>query len=614
MKLMTIVSLILLSQATLAAQLPLVFMRENDSGKQIILSENGKESVLSTGARWHLYPDISPDGQWVTWVEGPSDKDLSVVLYNRGTRARERWTTPVRGMGLQPRFSKNGKQIFFSAPTKTGNRIAVINLAANRTDVIGREADGTRLYTFEPTMVPHDGQGYFPRPASDGSFVVFQRNTLNGKEIVEYDFMSQQIRVLAQGMAPALSADENWVAYTSKEGGSWDIWLVNRRTGGKTQLTNDPKDEMAPTFLPDNSVVFASNRTEHFQLYQMEKGDWTQVVTSDADDYAPNFAGEPALKQSLLAPMLPPLRSSFGAIEHDGKIYVCGGHAGSEHTYPLESFVDNMQVYNPATAAWRELAPRPHKAHGFQLASYGRYIYAFGGFAFDPNNNPKWKSIDSIDRFDTVTETWATVGQLPRARSSNVVATVGSKAYLIGGWDSTPKTPGDLEGTFHSAVDVFDMATEKVRVADWTLPAPLRRAFTAVVHNDNIILVGGLGVGSSHFELIASVTEINPVTGFMNEISTLPFATFAPAAGMLGEELMVFGGMFKTGEQDYEYVSHAYAMSMANLTWRHTGHFLQETKGFSQVVPFQGGLAVLGGHHYYVDRDSPVNTVEFFSK
>jgi hypothetical protein len=53
---------------------------------------------------------------------------------------------------------------------------------------------------------------------------------------------------------------------------------------------------------------------------------------------------------------------------------------------------------------------------------------------------------------------------------------------------------------------------------------------------------------------------------------------------------------------------------MNKMTWRHTGRFLQETKGFSQVVPFQGGLAILGGHHYYSDRDEPVATVEFIGK
>lgn len=593
---------------------PMVFMRENANGKQIMLKEEHREMALTEGAEWHLYPDISADGKWVTWVEGTDNRNLSVVLYNRETRSREKFLTPVKGMALQPRFTKNAQKIFFSAPTRNGNKIAVINPENLRLSASMVMEGETRTYKFEPETIAHDGQGFFPRPSSDGSFVIFQRNGVFAKEIVEYDFATNKTRVLANGMAPAMALDENLVAYTSKEAGSWDIWLIDRRSNNRSQHTNDSKDEMAPTFMTDNTVSFASNRQERFQIYHANEGVWRQLVDSNSDDYAPNFAGQSDLRQSFLAPMMGPLRSSFGAIEVGGKVYVCGGHAGAEHTYPPESFVDNLQVYDPSTNKWQELAPRPHKAHGYQLAAYGNYIYAFGGFAYEAANKPKWKSLDVIDRYDISTNEWTTVGKLPRARSSNVVAVIDSKAFLIGGWDSTPTKPGDVEGTFHAEVDVFDMAKEVAYEANWKMPSPLRRAFTSVVKDGRIILIGGLGVGSSHFELLASVTQLNPYTGFAFEMTTLPFATFAPAAGILGNELFVFGGMYKTSPQDFEYVAHVYSHNMDSNDWRHTGRFLRETKGFSQVVEVNNGVMVLGGHHYYGDRDEPVDTVEFFTK
>ena len=121
--------------------------------------------------------------------------------------------------------------------------------------------------------------------------------------------------------------------------------------------------------------------------------------------------------------------------------------------------------------------------------------------------------------------------------------------------------------------------------------------------------------GASHFDLISNLTLIDPETGITSELPPLPFATFAPAAEMIGNELYVFGGMFKISEMNYEYVSHIYALNLDSLKWRHTGRFLKETKGFSQVFKMdERTLGILGGHHYSEEVDAPVNTFEIFKR
>ncbi len=589
----------------------LVFMREFQDRKQIILKEGEKEAQLTDGDLWHLYPDLTADGRKVVWVQGPNETDLAVTLYDLESKSLEQWSLPTKGMSLQPRFSKDGKKIFFSAVTKDGNKIAQFEPAMAKSKIIAKVKGAPTVYELTPTYVPHEGQGYFPRPSSDGMKIYFQRNLNSKKEIVEYSYWDKKTRVLVEGMAPALSLDEQWIAYTTKQSGNWDIWKVQVRTGERIQVTAASGDEMAPTFKPDGRLAFAANRTGKFQIYGEDGSSWVELAPSTADDYAPQFAGDSSYRQELLPNLLGPLRSSFGAVEHMGRIFLCGGHAGSEHTYPPESFTDVFQVFYKGQ--WRELAPRPHKSHGFQLAAYGNYIYAFGGFAYEGSTKPKWKSIDAIDRYNIATNNWETIGRLPRKRSSNALVTVNEKVYLFGGWDATPKKAGDFEGTFHSAIDVFDLKSEKITTLPWSMPAPLRRAFTATSYNGKILLIGGLGQGSTHFELLSNVTEVDPLNGQTRELTALPFATFAPAAGVLNNKLLVFGGMFKTGPEDYEYVSHVYSLDLkANDKWAHTGRFLKETKGFSQVVRFHEGLAVLGGHHYYGDRDEPVSTFEMF--
>ncbi|MBY0413465.1 MAG: hypothetical protein K2Q18_04840, partial [Bdellovibrionales bacterium] len=375
-------------------------------------------------------------------------------------------------------------------------------------------------------------------------------------------------------------------------------------------------DEMAPTYTANNELVFSSSKSGNFQLYKLQNGEWSRLVESvNSDDYAPQFSGETSFSQSVKAPFIEPMRSSFGTILHDGLLYMCGGHQGPEHTYPKESFTDNFNLYDQKTNTWKELAPRPIKAHGYQLAANGNYIYAFGGFTFSENHTPGWKSISNIDRYDIRTNTWATIGKLTNPRSSNVAVTIDDKVYIVGGWDSTPKFPKDYDGTFQSTVDIFDLKSETISVAPYLMPNPLRRAFTGIEYRGQILLVGGLGVGASHFELISNVTLMDPKTGAVTELPKLPFATFAPAAETIGDELFVFGGMFKTGEMNYEYVSHIYGYSFLDESWRHTGRYLKESKGFAQVFKMNDyTIGILGGHHYSMDEDRPVNTFEIFKK
>lgn len=617
MKLLLAFTMLAISSASMA---DMVFMREWDSQKHIMYKNNeGVTSQITSGDLMHLYPDISPDGKNVVYVEGriteQGTQDLYLVTMNLETKKTEKWIADgLKGMILHPKYSRNGQFIFFSAPSPK-NKVFYFEPNKFRTNLLKSNGDVTTL-KFTAMALDKD-EAYFPRPSSDGNFVVYQRNVNGAREVVLFDRLEDKKMVIAQGMSPALSFDERLIAFSSKKEGSWDIYEFNRDTKTITRKTfDDSTDEMAPSYMPNNELVFASSKSGNFQLYQLDSDEWIRLTSvPNADDYAPQFSGETIFTQSVRAPFMEPMRSSFGTVLHNGLLYMCGGHQGPEHTYPKESFTDNFNVYDKRINNWRELAPRPAKAHGYTIAAYGNYIYAFGGFAYNEGTKPAWKSIDTIDRYDIRTNTWSTIGKLTKPRSSNVAVTVGDKVYLVGGWDATPKKPNDFEGTFHSSVDVFDFKTETVSVAPYSMPLPLRRAFTGVDYKDQILLVGGLGVGSSHFELISNVTLMDPKTGIATELPKLPFATFAPAAETIGDELFVFGGMFKTGEMNYEYVSHIYGFNFEDQSWRHTGRYLKESKGFSQVFKMDNRtIGILGGHRYYLNEDKPVNTFELFKK
>lgn len=599
-----------------------VYMQEDGKGKSVRFQKDtlSESAILNDihSKNWALYPDISADGEEFIYCEGPGQDDLGLSYINPTKKIIQKFQMPEKGMLLHPKFSKNKRWIFYSAPGPKGkNTIFFFDRAAE----VARQGESLTTYSLSNAkMIDQDEESYFPRPSSDGNFVVYQRNSNGKKEIIFWDHIENTKKVLALGMSPALSFDERTIAYTVKKNGNWNINTIDRFTGIITEITTDAADEMAPTFTPSGSIVFASNKSGHFRLYEITDGSWKNLVniSESADEtelYSPQFSGNTSIKQSERAPFLGNPRSSFGTIIHNGILYMAGGHQGAEHTYPKESFSDQFVAYNSDTNSWTELAPRPHKAHGYQLAANGNYIYAFGGFAFAEEYKPSWKSLDFIDRYDIKENKWETIGKMASPRSSNVAININGKIYLVGGWNSTPKFKNDTDGIFLNSIEIFDLATEKMETANYTLPAPLRRAFTGVNYKGKIILIGGIGAGASHFDLLTNVTSIDPVTGEVQELTPLSFATFAPAAGMINDSLYVFGGMFKTGPMAYEYVSHIYQMNLTEGKWLHTGRFLQETKGFSQVFNLNSKtLGVLGGHHYFEDKDSPVKTFETFKQ
>lgn len=617
----------------------LVYMREDPAaGKQIwqVGADGSGAKAITSGDAWHLYPAISPDGSQLAYVEGTGKQDLAVVLRRVGAQALEQWTH-AGGQYLQADFSGDGRLLAFTGPVGPygEDRIGIIDVAAARSKLppLALVAGPERrlFYDLKARVVESDEKSYFPALSSDGSFIVFHRSKSEEvKDIVEVDLRSGRTKQLTppdgKCMAPALSFDDRYVVHTCFVDGNWDVYVTDRASGRRRRVTTDPGKDFAPTFLPSGDVVFASDRDGgHFQLYRAEVRSFDQpefrerllLAGGGGDLYAPTSSGDLAYVQGELPSLPAPARSSFGVVEHQGKIYVAGGHRGPEHTYTAESFVDRFEVFDLATARWSELPPRRTPSQGFDLVARGDYIYAFGGFAHDPSRKPAWQSLDVIERYSITAKKWEVIGRMPRPRSSYAAAQLGDKVYLFGGWDATPRHEGDEEGHFYREIDAFDLKTEAMTQAPYLLPDPLRRAFTALVHDGRVLLCGGLGVGSSHFSLLNQVTQFDPATGEWREFPKLPFPTFAPAAGAIGSDLYALGGLLRTGQgsTDSAYVNHIFVLRPGADHWEHTGRYLKETKGFARVVATRpDGFGLLGGHTRTGSEDAPVGTFETFGR
>ena len=621
----------LLAFAPLAHSALLAHMAELENGeKQIELSnaDGSAARYVTEGKLWHLYPSLSADGKSITYIEGPDADHLAVVTQDLNNGNTEQWSK-LESVAFHPRISKNGKWIAYSAKMASGkNQIAVLDLEttrkeASRTTVINGSHTRT-IYDSSPRWVSTVYASYFPAISSDGSFLIYQQDHSKSERVlveVSMEDLSQTVLPLPSPncMAPSLSFDDQKVAFTCKVSSNWDVYTYDRITKKVERMTTDPAQDFAPTFTPKGDLIFASDRQgQTFQLYLQEgHQEPTALTLGEGTHYAPSVSGDTHFKQSFFPEMLAPARSSFGAVKIGRRIYVVGGHQGVEHTYPESSFSARTEYFDLDSQKWIEVAPRPVAAQGFGVAAFGKYLYAFGGFAYNAGIDPHWRSLDQIDRFDTETGVWKTVGKLPRARSSNAVAQVGTNVYLMGGWNATPKSNGDLDGTFLSQIDAFDLVTETSSTLAVEIPGLKRRALSSVVVGDEVYLIGGLGQGATHFELLDLVTAFNTKTFTFRELPRLPYPTFAPAAGVLGDSVFLFGGMFKYSATDAGYVSHIYQMPLAgDSKWTHTGRYLKDGKSFAQVVELAAKtLGLLGGHSNYAANDAgnaPVLTFESF--
>ncbi len=606
----------------------MVFMMQSEKANgpeawQVILSDaDGKNPVAITSGQ---YPRIDASGGQIAFSQGADEQGLSIMMKDLKTGAAEQWT-PEDGMNTHPRFSGNGRYLAFTGPLGPGKKaqIGIIDLeTARKSAKPERNAQGITSYKISPRVIDSEYESYFPTISSDGSFVVFQRTKGKAdKDIVLFDLTNNRLEEITkekgEWMSPSLSFDDRWVAYTGKKDGKWDIYMTNLLTKETLRVTHGVSSELSPAFRPDGSLVFSSERSGHFELYEISseemKGRSFQnrpLVLGGGQHYAPSVSGNITFYQKSMPDMPGPGRDSFGAIKVGNRFYIAGGHQGHEHTYAQDTFLSTFEYFDLMDNKWHKAAPLPVPCLGFGLASNGKYIYAFGGFAYSADHKPAWQSLDIIQRYDIKNDRWEKIGKMPRGRSSYALAQIGTNVYLLGGWDSTPKNENDKEGRFLREVDAFDLTTEKMTPDVARIPDPLRRAVTAAVLENEIVLLGGIGVGASHFSFLDNVTAFNPQTGLWRELPRLPFATFAPTAGVIGNKLFIFGGMVHLAEDNDIYVNHIFELEHGK--WAHTGRYLKESKGFSQIVNWDPQtLGIIGGQSYFPVKNAAILTFELF--
>ncbi len=188
--------------------------------------------------------------------------------------------------------------------------------------------------------------------------------------------------------------------------------------------------------------------------------------------------------------------------------------------------------------AWESLPGGP-KLQGMNLAAHGGQVYRVGGM--EARNEPGAKqdlhSVADVARFDPATSAWTALPPLPAGRSSHDVVIVGTRMFVLGGWNMK----GGSASTWAETVEVIDLAAAS---PSWSsIPQPFRRRALIVAAAGNRIYVFG-GIDNTD-KVQPTVNVLDTATGTWSEGPALPAGNmngFSPAACAHGGRLYVSVG------------------------------------------------------------------------
>lgn len=254
------------------------------------------------------------------------------------------------------------------------------------------------------------------------------------------------------------------------------------------------------------------------------------------------------------------------AVQADRFIWIAGGYEGD---HPGMG-VANVWRYDVDEDRWADAVALPQKRASGALLNLNGHLHYFGGLGADRVTNfaDHWAmSLDTTDR-------WEPRAPMPDARGHFSAVAMNGKAYAMGGhfFHDEPGGEGEVAGVADlDLVHVYDATTDR-----WSDAAdmPQRRSHAepaTCIHNGRIVIMGGRN-NSPHAlperkrrnpmyiplrgarklarclrrrpydPRVSDISVFDPATNAWKHLADLPRTLYAPAAGVIGDTLVVTNG------------------------------------------------------------------------
>lgn len=229
-----------------------------------------------------------------------------------------------------------------------------------------------------------------------------------------------------------------------------------------------------------------------------------------------------------------------------GALYVAAGLGAFPGWEPKHM----MWSYDSAAQQWRKLAPLPGGIHHPGFAGVGTKIYVIGGFDISrpaDGSLPAWVPTNAVWIYDTAADRWSQGAPMPTPRGALTATAVGTKIYAIGG----AKNPAYSTNLLRPTVPVENLAINEVYDTEtnaWTTRRPMltaRNHHGAALINNKVYVVGGR-VGSTFIIGLSTNVSTNEVydvaTDTWASVLGLPTARSGVGVAVLNGRMHVLGG------------------------------------------------------------------------
>lgn len=263
-------------------------------------------------------------------------------------------------------------------------------------------------------------------------------------------------------------------------------------------------------------------------------------------------------------------------------LYVVGGSNSNTFMTALNS----LDRFNPVSETWQALAPMSTGRHYHAASVISGNLYVVGG------RSPQGLVLDSVEKFNPASGTWQSLAPMSTGRECHSASVISGHLYVVGGQN-------EQRGSLNSA-ERYDPES-----GTWQALAPMstrRSDHSGSVISGHLYIVGGLDEQS----VLNSMDEFTPESGTWHSLAPMSTARAIHSSSVISGHLYVVGGTSTITNEEMVMLNSVERFLPELGVWQSLTK-MSQSRCFHSSSVIDGNLFVLGGITVEVTQGTSIN-------